>query len=139
MSRILKPYLGAASAVLLRGDTGALDAGTDYAGSITLPEKHLAGLRNKFIVDQGIVLGSVGPHTLRLETRRDYGCEARRDDVQMAAKEGDQTRGQRVFEAAFQADAMSIGMTVGDVCPTAHLWDLDALVIQYEPKGEVAA
>jgi hypothetical protein len=138
MSEILKPYLGAASAVLLRADTGALDVTADYEGSVTIPERHLAGLRTHCKVHEGLVLGSAGPHTLRLETRRDYGLEARRDDVQMAAEEGDQARAQRVFEAAFQADAMSIGMTVGDVCPTALLWEIDALVIQYEPRQEIA-
>jgi hypothetical protein len=139
MSEILKPYLGAASAVLLRADTGALDVTADFEGSVTLPEKHLAGLRHRCKVQQAIILGSAGPHTLRLETRRDYGLEARRDDVQMAAEDGDQLRAQRVFEAAFQADAKSIGMTVGDVCPTALLWEIDALLIQFETEQEIAS
>jgi hypothetical protein len=142
MSRDLKPYLGTgvegSSAKLLRCDTGELDDGEPYAGTVTIPEKHLGGLRHKCEVDQMLVLGSSGPHTLGLTMHRDYGCEARQSEVAMAAETGDQTRSQRVVEAAFHADAMSIGARIGDVCPIGHPWNLDALVIQYEQRQEIA-
>lgn len=138
-SKVLLPYLGSTTAAtLLRGDTGELDASNPFKAYVQLPEKHLGGLRHTFNVDQVVVLGSAGPHTLQLDLSRDYGCEVRTDVVSMAAETGDQTRTQKVFEAGFQTDAKSIGFTGGDICPVAHNWTLDALEIQYELKSEVA-
>lgn len=141
-SRKLKPYIGTgtagSAAVLLRGDTGTLDNGSAYAATVTLPEKHLAWLRTKCMVDQAIVLGSAGPHTLTLTMSRDYGCEERQSSVTMAAETSDQTRAQRAIENAFQADAMSIGARIGDQCPVGFPWQLDALVFQFEGKNEIA-
>lgn len=141
MSRDLKPYIGTgvagSSAVLLKGDTGELDNSTPYAGMVTLPEKHLAGLRTYCTVDQLMVLGSAGPHTFSVIMHRDYGCEPRPSEVNMSAETGDQTRSQKPIEAAFQADAKSIGARLGDVCPIGHPWTLDAVVIQYEVRQEI--
>lgn len=135
MSRDLKPYIGSTStATLLRGDTGLTDAGTEYAGSVTLPEQHLAGLSNYCRLQGAVVLGSAGPHTFNLRLQRDYGCEERTDTVSMAAETGNQTRTQKAFEAAFQADAKSVGVRIGDVCPTGHTWSLDAIVLHYEDR-----
>lgn len=139
MSRDLKPYFGYdTGTVLLRGDDGDLDNGTQFAGTVTLPEKHLGGPRHKCSVDQALVIGSAGPHTFQLTMSRDYGCEPRISDVNMSAETGDQTRSQKVFEAAFHADAKSIGAAIGDQCPTGLTWNLDALVFQYEQREEIS-
>lgn len=138
MSRTLKPYIGSSTvATLLRGDSGLLDNGAAYAGLVTLPEKHLSGLTRYSTVDQVIVTGSAGPHTFQVQMSRDYGCETRTSDVTMSAETGDQTRTQKTIEAAFQADAKSVGARIGDLCPTGEPWTIDALVIQYEPKQEI--
>lgn len=140
MSRDLKPYIGTtgSSAVLLKGDTGELDNTTAFAGTVTLPEKHLAGPRHKCTVDQMVVLGSAGVHALTVTMHRDYGCEPREASVNMAKETENQTRSQKAIEAAYHADAKSIGARIGDVCPIAHPWSLDALVIQYEMREEIA-
>jgi hypothetical protein len=142
MSRDLKPYLGTGvagtSALLLKGDTGQLDNAVEYAGYVTLPEQHLAGLHTKCMVDQIIVLGKAGLHTFQVDLHRDYGCEPRADTVAMAPETDDQTRCQKSFEAAFQADAKSVGLGIGDICPIGYPWEIDAIVIQYENKEPIA-
>jgi hypothetical protein len=140
MSHVLTPYLGSNTvATLLRADRGTLDKGAAFAGYVQLPEKHLGALTQYCTVDQVIVVGSAGPHILQFDLTRDYGCEPRSATVHMSAETGDQTRAQRVFEAAFHADAKSIGMRVGDICPVGHPWTIDAIVIQHERKQEIAA
>jgi hypothetical protein len=139
MSRDLKPYIGYdTGSVLLKADTGDLDNSEPYAAYVTLPEQHLSGLTQKSTVDQIIVLGSAGLHTLNLDLHRDYGCEPRQDTVVMAAETGDQRRAQVPFEAGFHADAKSIGLRIGDICPISHPWELDAIVIQYETREAIA-
>ncbi len=122
----------------MRGDSGLLDVTDSFQSYVDLAEQHLGGLKNLCTVDQMIVLGSAGPHTLTVTTHRDYGCEPRSDDVLMSAETGDQTRAQHVLEAAFHADAKSIGMRIGDICPTALPWNIDAVIIQYEPRQDIA-
>ena len=140
MSRTLLPYLGSndAAARLLRADTGAVDFGDPYAAYVKLQEKHLGGLHKRCTVDQVIVLGNAGPHTFQFDITRDYGCEQRSSNVTMSAETGDQTRSQKVFENAYQTDAKSVGMRIGDICPTAHQWQIDALLIQHEIDAEIA-
>jgi len=139
MSRDLKPYIGYdTGSVLLKADTGDLDNSEPYAGYVTLPEQHLAGLTQKCQVDQIIVLGSSGLHTFNVDLHRDYGCEPRQDTVAMAAETADQRRSQVPFEAAFQADAKSVGLRIGDICPISYPWELDAIVIQYESREAIA-
>lgn len=138
--RDLIPYLGRATGTAIwQADQGETDDGEPYAATVTLPEQHLGGLTAKCAVDQVIVIGSAGPHKLVLELRRDYGLEKRTDDVNMAPESAAQTRVQKVYEAGFQADAKSIGLAIGDVCPIAQPWDLDAIVIQYEPREAISA
>lgn len=147
MPRTLLPYLGSTqtAALLLRGDVapttanvGPLDNGAAFQGYVTIPEKHLATLEYKCEVDQVIALGNAGPHTLTLTMTRDYGCEPRSSTVNMAPETGDQTRSQKEFEAAFHADAKSIGMQIGDICPIAAPWEIDAIIIQYEQREAIA-
>jgi hypothetical protein len=136
-SRVLKPYLGSqTAATLLRSDTGELDLGVEYAGYLTWPEQHLAGLTHYFTFKKMTVLGNAWPHTLQVDLLRDYGCEPRTDTVRMAAETGDQTRVQKTYEALFQADAKSVGMRIGDICPVSYPWTVDALVMWYEPRLE---
>ncbi len=138
MSRDLKPYIGASTtATLLRGDAGLLDTVTPFQSYVDLAEQHLAGLKNQCTVDQMILMGSAGPHTLTATLHRDYGCEPRSADVLMSAETGDQTRVQKPIEAAFHADAKSIGMRIGDICPSSQPWNIDAVVIQYEPRQDI--
>jgi len=139
MSRDLKPYIGYdTGTVLMKADTGQLDLDEPYAGYVTIPEQHLAGLTQKCQVDQIIVLGSAGLHTFQVDLHRDYGCEPRSDNVAMAAETEAQRRVQRPFEAAFQADAKSVGLRIGDVCPISYPWELDAIVIQFEQREAIA-
>jgi len=85
-----------------------------------------------------IVLGSAGLHTFQVDLTRDYGCETRSATVDMAPETEAQTRSQKAFESGFHADCKSIGMRIGDICPIAFTWELDALVIQYEPREGIA-
>lgn len=138
MSRVLAPYLGSNDvATLLRGDAGELDVDEPYSAFVTLPEQHLAGANAQCTVDGAILLGSAGPHYLMVQMHRDYGCERRDSEVNMAPETGDQTRSQKAVEATFHADAKSIGAKVGDICPVSHPWNLDAFVIQYEVRQDI--
>jgi len=137
MSTDLKPYIGTSStATLTRGDSGLLDRGSPFAASVTLPEQHLAGLSHFCQVNRAIVMSSAGPHIFMLQMFRDYGLERRDSEVNMTPEGDDQTRTQRTIEASFQADAKSVGAKIGDICPIAHPWTIDALVIQFDARQE---
>jgi len=139
VTTVLKPYTGHVGAVeIWRNDVSSTDNGTEYAASVTLPEQHLAGLTEKCAVDQCIVLGNGGPHTFLVNLWRDYGVEKRTANVTMEVETAAQTRTQKAFEAAFHADAKSIGSQIGDVCPTGLLWELDAFVIQWERRESIS-
>jgi hypothetical protein len=138
MPRTLLPYIGSTSGngKLFRCDTGQVDNGTEFEAYVTLPEKHLAGFSDMLAVTKVIVLGTAGSHTLTLTMTRNYGCEPRSSVARLSAETGDQTRRQTTFQDASHADAKSIGMRLGDICPTAYPWQIDMIEIHYEVREE---
>lgn len=140
MSRDLKPYTGKSSGtVILKGDTSDTDdAGTAFQAYVDLPTRHFAGLTKKFGIDQGIVLGSAGSHTLRLTLTRDYGVDSSTANVTMTAA-GSETRTQKVWESGVTADARAVQIRVGDASAVATAWTIDALVVQVREQEPVAA
>lgn len=141
MSRDLKPYVGyGTGSVILKAGTGTDDAGTTFQSYVDLPEQHVGGLHKKCEIEQAIVLGSSGSHTLRITLNGNYADSTRTKtaDVTMTAT-GSQTRVQKVWEDAQLADdLMSVGIRVGDASAVSNGWTIDGIGVQVRTTEPVA-
>ena len=141
MSRDLKPYVGfGTGSVILKGGTGTDDAGTTFQAYVDLPEQHVGGLGKKCEIEQAMVLGSSGSHTLRLTLNGNYAdtTRAKTADVTMTAI-GSQTRALKVWEDAVLADDVtSVGIRVGDSAAISNGWTIDGLGLQVRTTESTA-
>jgi hypothetical protein len=133
MSRDLKPYVGySTGAKILKGGTGTNDAGTNFQSYVDLPEQHFGGIGQKCQVDQAIILGSAGSHTIRITVNGNYTdtTRVRTADVTMTAV-GSQTRVLKVWEdAQLSDDLTSVGIRVGDSTAVSNAWTIDGIGVQ---------
>ena len=133
MSRDLKPHVGyETGSVILKGGTGTDDAGTTFQAYVDLPEQHLGGLDKKCEIEQAIVIGSSGSHSLRITLNGNYAdtTRVRTADVTMTAV-GSQTRALKVWEDAQLADDLtSVGIRVGDSAAVSTAWTVDGVGLQ---------
>src|SRR3990167_4385899 len=141
MSRDLKPYVGnSGAAVILKGGTGPEEAGTTFQAYVDLPEQHLGGLGKKCEIEQAMVLGSSGSHSLRITLNGNYVDTTRTKtaDVTMTAT-GSQTRVLKVWEDAVLADDLtSVGIRVGDSAAISNGWTIDGIGLQVRTTEPVA-
>lgn len=141
MSRDLKPYVGfGTGSVILKAGTGTDDAGTTFQAYIDLPEQHPGGLGRRCEIEQALVLGSSGSHSLRITLNGNYTDTTRTKtaDVTMTA-EGTQTRVLKVWEDAQLAeDLTSVGIRVGDSAAISNSWTIDGIGIQVRTTESTA-
>ena len=137
MSRDLVPYVGKSSGtVILRGDsTATTDAGTKFQAEVVLPDRHFAGLDRRCIAKPPLILGKAGSQELQVTYTPDYGrLTGRSASVAMSASGAESRTLKSVESLEWGDEASSIAITVGDSGASDNTWEIDALVVQIEPR-----
>jgi hypothetical protein len=133
MSRDNKPYIGTASATIVKGDTGT-DSVQAY---VDLPARYPGGIDHRVTIGTPYVLAGADSMTLQVQVTQDYGLQAARTDTESFTPAGSETRLLKKVEGLEAADAGAIQIRVGDASANADDWVIDAVVVPYEVRETV--